>query len=147
MNYVGACLPYGDGDILSRINTNASSNLAILNGILNTTTTFNSSAYTASIKTPMDAALSGINQYALSQIIDINDTPSINKLLALQSCSGQSNCNGNCQADSWLPSNSLINNTNAFTCSASKGNKGNSSTCSNGVSSASGGCSGCMDTS
>lgn len=144
--YIASCLPFGDGDILSKISTNASASLGLLNGILNTTVNFNSTSYTTPISTSISNVLSVVNQYALSQIVDITDTTSINKLLALQNCNGQSNCNTNCNNDSWVPSNSMSSpNTYNFTCSATNNNKGNSSTCSSGISSTSGGCSGCMD--
>lgn len=77
-------MPFGDGDILTKIGgANVTTYLGQINGVMKTITGFNVTTYTTPISTAMSSVLSVINQYALSQIIDISDSTSINKLLGL----------------------------------------------------------------
>lgn len=73
---------------------------------------------------------------------------SVLEVLADYSKGSYTNCNSNTPADSWVPSNRPSpTSSTVIACTATNGNQGTALTCPSGLSSTSGGCSGCMDSS
>lgn len=125
------------GNAINAIN-NLSSSLTSMNS-------FNTTYTAATILSAMNAVTSYISDYQTGVILDINDTSSFNILSGLSNASQYSSCTATgFTSDSWIPSDTQ--NPSYIACEITNGNQATSSSCGGSVSSRSGSCNGCMDT-
>jgi hypothetical protein len=122
------------GNAVSAI-TNLSSSLTAMNS-------FNITYQASMILSGMTQITSYINNYQTGVILDITDAPSIAILTELSKPSQYSSCTATgFTSDSWTPSNNQ--NPTYIACQIANGNL---SSCGSSISSRSGSCNGCMDT-
>jgi hypothetical protein len=125
------------GNAVSAIN-NLSSSLTSMNS-------FNTTYQASVILSAMTAVTSYISNYQTGVILDITDSSSISVLSTLSQPTQYSSCTATgFTSDSWIPSNN--ENPVYIACQIANGNQASSSSCAGGVSSRSGTCNGCMDT-
>lgn len=141
-------MPFGDGNILSKIGVDSVAGINNLTAVLEQLNSFNISAYRQSIEGNMSIGLSSVRDFASARILDLSDTNSLSVLgkIAQPSQAGYQNCNGNLQGDSWVPSDYPNPQYPSISCTSKGGGIGNETTCPNGVASL-GLCQGCMDSS
>jgi hypothetical protein len=144
-SYVTACLPTSSGDLVTAFGGNAVNAITNLSNTLTTMNSFNITYKTSMILSAMTQVTSYITDYKTGVILDITDTASITILTDLSKSSSYSSCTATgFTSDSWIPSNN--ENPVYISCQISSGNQASSSSCSGVVSSRSGSCYGCMDT-
>lgn len=143
---ISVCMPFGNGDILSRIGINAVAGINNLTAVINELNQFDVNMYREQIEGNFTTGLSYIREFASSRIIDVTDASSLAILskIAEPSIVGYQGCNSNLDSDSWVPSDYPNREYPSIICTSRGGEVGNETTCPKGISEV-GKCGGCMD--
>ena len=125
LQQMGVCMPFGNGNLIEQVagTTNANYFNEVKN-IFRDITTFNLSGFMIPIVDAQNAALTTTDNYALGQLMDITDPPSLLILRSLSTPSaGSTGACSNLAADSWVPSNSQSQQSSyIINCTVSSGN-------------------------
>lgn len=99
-------MPYGNGDILSKIGIDAVAGINNLTSVIADLNSFNISMYKSQIIGNFTYGLNVIDDFSESRILDIQDIPSAMVLfnLSISSSADYQACSSTLDEDSWIPS-------------------------------------------
>lgn len=139
-------MPFGNGDILSKIGISAVAGINNLTAVIDELNQFDVNMYRKQIEGNFTIGLSYIREFTSSRIIDVTDSSSLSILskISKPSLAGYQGCNANLDSDSWVPSDYPNSQYPVIICTSRSGGVGNETTCPNGIAEV-GQCGGCMD--
>lgn len=145
-NYVSTCLPSSSGDLVTALGGGAVNAVNNLSSSLTQISNFNVTYMASIIQTSLLTTTNAITNYQMGYLDDITDSSSISILSQISNASNYAGCTSPAfTTDSWIPSTQQ--SPVYLSCLISGGNNATSTQCGGAnFAAATGGCSGCMDT-